>query len=64
MSATLGSFSRELFVTDAAMAEVMAKPTEFPNCEASLNTPPARDCTSGGKASEITRLETVNSTTG
>jgi hypothetical protein len=46
----------------AAMAAVTARPTEFPNWLTSLKTPPASDWTSGGKASEITRLETVKRT--
>lgn len=60
--ATVSSELAECAVTDAAIAAVTARPTELPNCATTLNTPPARDCVSGGKASEMTRFETLNST--
>lgn len=52
----------ECSVTDAEMAPVIARPTELPNWVTSLKTPPASDCRSAGKASEITRFEMVKST--
>lgn len=64
INATLWSLLLECSVTDAAMAAVTANPTELPNCDTSLNTPPANDCVSTGNASEMTMLDTVKRTTG
>lgn len=49
-------------MTDAAIAAVTARPTLFPNWATSLKTPPASDWTSGGKESDMTRLDAVKST--
>lgn len=62
IKAILWSFTSECSVTDAAMAAVTARPTEFPNCDTSLNTPPASDCVSTGNASEMTMFDTVKRT--
>lgn len=62
ISARVWSWAPECSVTDAAMAAVTARPTEFPICDASLKTPPANDCVSAGKASEMMRFDTVKRT--
>lgn len=62
INAILVSLEPECSVTDAAMAAVTARPTEFPNCDTSLKTPPARDCVSTGNASDMMRFDTVKST--
>lgn len=56
------ALSDECSVTDDAMTAVTARPTEFPNCATSLTTPPARDWSSMGKASDMRRLEMLNRT--
>lgn len=52
----------ECSLTDAAMVAVIARPTELPNCATALKTLPARDCSSVGKASDMTRLQTLKRT--
>lgn len=45
------------------MTAVMARPKELPNCATWLNTPPAKDCSSAGSASDISKLDILNKTT-